>query len=183
MGPRDAVALIRPAVPGGEGPAAWADIGAGSGTFTRALARLLGPGGRVYAVERDARSLAALGRRRDWSGARVIPVAADFTGPFDLPGLDPGGLDGMLLANALHFARDAEAVLARLATRVRPGGRVVLVEYDGRRAGPWVPHPIPAARLPALADAAGLSPFRVVGTRPSEYSGVLYVAAADRSAA
>jgi SAM-dependent methyltransferase len=182
VGPRDAVALIRSAVPDG-GHAAWADIGAGSGTFTSALARLLGPGSRIYAVERDARSLAALGRRREWNGARVIPVAADFTRPFDLPGLDPAGLDGMLLANALHFASDAEAVLACLATRVRPGGRVVVVEYDGRRAGPWVPYPVPAARLPALADAAGLSEFTVVATRPSEYSGVLYAAAADRNAA
>ncbi|HEY7728307.1 MAG TPA: class I SAM-dependent methyltransferase [Candidatus Eisenbacteria bacterium] len=183
MDPRDAVELIRAAVPGGGGPAAWADIGAGRGTFTAALARLLGPGSRIYAVERDARSLAALGRRREWSGARVIPVDADFSRPFELPGLDPGGLDGMLLANALHFARDAGVVLARLATRVRPGGRVVLVEYDRRRAGPWVPYPIPPAGLPALADAAGLTAFRVVATRPSDYSGVLYAAAADRRTA
>jgi hypothetical protein len=51
--------------------------------------------------------------------------------------------DGMLLANSLHFVRDAAAVLARLAARVRPGGRVVLVEYDKRRASPWIPYPIP----------------------------------------
>ena len=51
MNVRDAVQLIAPAVPAG---GRWADLGAGRGTFTAALARLLGPGGTVYAIERDA---------------------------------------------------------------------------------------------------------------------------------
>ena len=53
----DHVALLRPAVwPGG---GTWADIGAGEGAFTLALADLLGPGGRIVAVDRDARALRA----------------------------------------------------------------------------------------------------------------------------
>ena len=52
----DHVGLIRAAVePGGT----WADIGAGQGAFTLALADLLGPGGRIVAVDRDARVLRA----------------------------------------------------------------------------------------------------------------------------
>lgn len=160
----------------------WADIGAGQGTFTAALAESLEPPSRIYAVDRDARSLAALSRGRGWSGIEVIPVAADFTRPFNLPGLGGEGLDGMLLANALHFVRDAEVVLAQLVERVRPGGRVVIVEYDDRPASRWVPYPIPAARLPALAAAAGLSEPKVTARRPSDYGGTLYVAVADRSA-
>ena len=46
--------------------------------------------------------------------------------------------------------------LARLVAWLRPGGRVVLVEYDHRRANPWVPYPIGIAKLPALAKAAQL---------------------------
>ena len=50
----DHVALLRAAVrPGGT----WADIGAGSGAFTLALADLLGPGGAILAVDRDAGAL------------------------------------------------------------------------------------------------------------------------------
>jgi ubiquinone/menaquinone biosynthesis C-methylase UbiE len=170
-----AVALIGGAIPRRAGT--WADIGAGDGTFTRALVKLLGADSRVYAVDRDASAVAALERWAATDAPNVIPVTADFTRPFDLPGLDDAMLDGMLLANALHFVRDAEVVLARLAARVRPGGRVVIVEYDRRAASRWVPYPVPIARLPALADAAGLSTPTITATRPSLFGGTLYVAA------
>jgi SAM-dependent methyltransferase len=89
-------------------------------------------------------------------------------------------LDGILLANALHFVRDGQAVLERLVERLRPGGRVVLVEYDRRAASRWVPFPIPASGWPALAVAAGLAGARITATRPSEYQGILYVGAATK---
>ena len=180
MNTRDAVRLIAGAVPRGTGT--WADIGAGDGTFTRALVERVGPRGRIYAVDRDARAVETLERWATKDAPNVIPVVADFSDPLDLPGLADRMLDGMLLANVLHFVRDADAVLARLAARLRPGGRVVLVEYDRRRASRWVPHPIPAARLPALAASAGLSTPVITATRPSAYGGILYVAAADRLA-
>jgi ubiquinone/menaquinone biosynthesis C-methylase UbiE len=175
---REAVALIGGAIPRHVGT--WADLGAGDGTFTRALAELLGPDSRIYAVDRDARAVAALERWAEADGTNVIPVAADVTRRFDLPGLGEAMLDGMLLANALHFVPDADVVLARLAARVRPGGRVVIIEYDRRPATRWVPYPIPAARLPALAESAGLSVPTITATRRSAFGGILYVAAADR---
>ena len=179
MNTHDALELIRESVtrPGG----AWADLGAGDGMFTRALIGLLGPTGRVYAVDRDARAIAELERWATAEGARVVPVVADFTRP-DLPGFEGSMLDGMLFANSLHFVRDAEIVLARLAAWLKPGGRVVWVEYDRASASRWVPYPIPAARLPALAAAAGLSTPVITGTRPSAFGGNLYAAEARRPA-
>ena len=179
MTPADAAALIATAVP--RGPGTWADLGAGHGVFTRALVRLLGPGSRIYAVDRDAGAVAALRRLRKADAVDLVPVAADFTRPFELPALPESGLDGMLFANALHFVQDPEVVMARLVGWLKPGGRVVLVEYDGRTSSRWVPHPIPSSRLPALAASAGLSAPTVTATRPSAFGGVLYVAAADRS--
>jgi SAM-dependent methyltransferase len=170
----EAVTLIEAAVPLGK--ATWADIGAGDGTFTHALSKLLGPDARIYAVDRDGRALASLRRWAARDGADVIPVEADFTQPLELPEL----LDGLLVANALHFVRDADVVLARLAALVRPGGRIVIVEYDRRAASRWVPYPIPTDRLPALAASAGLSTPVISATRPSAFGGILYVAAADR---
>lgn len=181
MNTREAVALIGDAVGGRDG--VWADMGAGSGTFTRALADLLGPDSRIYAVDRDPKAVAAL---EQWPAQHVpivIHVEADFTRPFDLPDAAETPFDGMLLANALHFVRDADAVLKRLVALMRPGGRVVVVEYEGRTANPWVPYPVPIARLPSLAAAAGLSTPRVTATRPSAFAGMLYAAAADRLAA
>jgi ubiquinone/menaquinone biosynthesis C-methylase UbiE len=178
MDTRDALELIRGAIPGRGGR--WADLGAGEGTFTRALAELLGPDARIVAVDRDARALASLARWAKERAPGVTTVVADFTRAFELTSLGEAMLDGMLLANALHFVRDPERVLARLAEHLRPGGRVVLVEYDRRRGNPWVPHPIAAARLPEVTAAAGLSAPVFTATRPSEYGGDLYVAVADR---
>lgn len=175
---RDAIELIRGVVDSTGG--VWADFGAGDGTFTLALAELLGPHGRIYAVDRDGAALAALARGAGAAGAEVIPVEADFTRSFDLRGLQRGKLDGMLLANALHFVRDAESALSQLAAWLRPAGRVVLIEYDRRPASRWVPYPVPIERLPPLAAAAGLSTPNVMARRPSLFGGSLYVAAANR---
>ena len=174
----DAVALIADAVAGHNG--VWVDLGAGGGTFTRALAEILGPESRIYAVDRDADAVAALST---WAAAHapaVTALGADLSRALDLDALIGSPIDGMLIANALHFIRDADDVLARLARSLRPGGRVVLVEYDRRESTRWVPYPVPISRLPALAAAAGLSPFTVTASRPSMYQGVLYAARADR---
>lgn len=181
MNTRDAIALISGAMPEHPGRV-WADFGAGDGTFTRALVELLGSDAQVYAVDRDATALASIDQWPTSLRANVIPVVADLSQQFELSGLGQTPLDGALFANALHFIRNAEDVLARLVARVRRGGRVVIVEYDRRGPSRWVPYPIPSERLPALAAAAGLAPPIIITTRPSAYGGDLYVAAADRAA-
>jgi trans-aconitate methyltransferase len=177
---QEAVDLLRDAV--GDSTGIWADLGAGTGTFTLALADLLGGGSTIYAVDDDASAVRALVDLPAVGETRIIPVKADFTRPLELPGLGAGGmpLDGLLMANALHFVRDATGVLSRLVQRVRSGGRVIVVEYDQRRASRWVPHPIPAASWPTLAAAAGLVDPTITATRPSMYSGILYAGAAKR---
>src|SRR5262249_50796744 len=172
MTTREATDLLRPAIQKQGGT--WADWGAGSGTFTKALVTLLGPEARVIAVDRDAAALRRLGKAMP----QVTVVHADFTEP--LPLSDTSPLDGMLLANALHFVEDQPAVLSRLSQRLRVGGRVVLIEYDGRGPNRWVPYPVPAARWPELAHASGLDSPVVRTRRPSAYGGDLYVATADR---
>jgi len=178
----DAIELIRDAVGGTAG--VWADLGAGTGTFTRALMELLGAGSTVYAVDDNASAVGALRELAETgsSNSRVIAVKADFTRPFELPGLLSGRaqFDGILLANALHFVRDAERALASLVEAVRPGGRVVVVEYDRREASRWVPYPIPASRWPLLAESAGLAEPAITATRASSYSGILYTGVATR---
>lgn len=170
----DAAALIRPGVPAAGGT--WADLGAGSGTFTRALARILGPLGVVYAVDRDFGALAALhvlAARRQPADARVAPVRGDLTAPLALP-----PLDGALLANALHFVPAAEqaAALARVASYLRPGAPLAVVEYESRSPSRWVPFPVSPARFSALAAEAGFGAPVRIGARPSAYGGVLYAA-------
>lgn len=179
MNDRDAIELIREAVPRGQG--VWADLGAGEGTFARALAALMAPGSLIYAVDRDQGAVTKLARRAMMGGVRIVPVVADFVRPLELPELGERKLDGLLLANALHYVPDAEAVLGRLASCLAARGRLVLVEYDRRRANPWVPYPIAIERLPSLAAAAGFSAPVVVAKRPSAFGGDLYAALAHRA--
>lgn len=177
----DAIGLIRDAVGDDGSEVVWADLGAGTGTFTRALAGVLAPDSTIYAVDDDAHALAALRAIGARSPARILPVKADFTRPFELPGLGAASLDGMLLANSLHFVRDAARVLSDLLERVRVGGKVVVVEYDHRAPSRWVPYPIDAAQWPRLAESAGLSSARITATRPSAYAGMLYAGVAVKS--
>jgi SAM-dependent methyltransferase len=177
MNDREANALLRAAIPSADGEA-WADLGAGGGVFTRALASLVGARGQVVAVDADERALAGLMR---WAktvegGPEVVIISADIARPFPLP-----PVDGVVMANLLHFMRDPAEVLGRIAGRLRPGGRLVLIEYEGRRPSRWVPYPISAARFAELARDAGLHDPHVVATRPSAYGGTLYVAMATHA--
>ncbi len=151
----------------------WADLGSGDGAFTAALAVILGPGGTIWSVDTDAGALrtqeADIGR--DYPGVRLRTLTGDFTTDLSLP-----PLDGALIANALHFQADACVVLAHVSRWLRPGGRIVLVEYDVTEANPWVPHPVPYARLPEVAQSAGLPKPRLLATRPSRYQGRMYAA-------
>jgi ubiquinone/menaquinone biosynthesis C-methylase UbiE len=179
MDVNDAVTLIRDAV--GNSTGVWADLGAGSGTFTRALARVLDARSTIYAVDDDVNAVAALRGLASASPTRIIPVEADFTRSFELPALGDELLDGILLANSLHFVPNAERVLTHLARRVRAGGRVIVVEYDRRAPSRWVPYPIHASRWPQLATSAGFTGAAITATRPSAYAGVLYVGVATRA--
>jgi len=174
----DHLALLRPAVaPGGT----WADIGAGSGAFTLALADLLGPGGLIVAVDRDGGALrenAAVVAAR-FPALALETVRGDLTGTLVLP-----GLDGIVAANSLHFVpRDRQvAVVRALAGHLRPGGAFVVVEYDADRGNPWVPHPFSYPSWERLAVAAGLIDPRRIGRVPSRFLGAIYSAVADRPA-
>jgi len=168
----EAIALIRPAT--GRPTGTWADLGAGSGIFSRALAALMGDRGRVIAVDHDAGALKAI--ERVASAANIETVVADVHAPDAIPALRDAALEGAVLANVLHFVDDPAEVLRRLGRLLRPGAPVVVVEYDRERANRWVPHPLPPARLAEVARAAGLSPPRVVARRPSAYQGVMYCA-------
>ena len=181
MNHADHVALLREGVPDqrDDSGAVWADFGAGAGAFTLALAELLGPGGEIYAVDRDERALrhAVAALRARFPDTAVHPLVADFARPLDLP-----PLDGIVMANALHFVAEQDAVL-RLALRyLRPGGRLLLVEYNTDRGNPWVPHPLSSPTWGALARRNGFAETRLLASRPSRFLGEIYSALSVRAA-
>lgn len=171
----DHVALLRGGLDGVAAGERWADIGAGGGAFTLALAELLGPGATVTAVDRDA---AALRSTAQAMAARFPTVGferlvADFAQPLEL-----ARLDGIVAANSLHFVpRDRQAeTVRRLASLLRPNGRFLVVEYDADRGNPWVPHPFSFESWRRLAEEAGLRETTELGHVPSRFLGAIYSA-------
>ena len=177
MNHADHVALLRSGVVTGPG-ALWADLGAGDGAFTRALADLLGPGGTIHMVDRDRRALerGAAETARLFPGVTIVPHPADFTASLALP-----PLDGLVMANSLHFIRDGdkEALLRRLRSHLKPGGRFLLVEYNVDRGNMWVPHPLSYDTWVALATRAGFTHVTLLARVPSRFLGEIYSALAQ----
>jgi predicted methyltransferase len=111
-----------------------ADIGAGSGYFTVRLARLVGPQGKVYANDLQAGMLSLL--RRRLSVERVANVET-VLGAVDDPRLPPASLDLILLVDVYHEFSAPQVMLRRMREALKPGGRLVLLEY--RAEDPRVP--------------------------------------------
>jgi ubiquinone/menaquinone biosynthesis C-methylase UbiE len=167
----DLVALLVDAITDRGGR--WAELGAGEGNFTLALADLLGPAAHITAVDRDAGALKTLAEqmRKRFPDVQLRTESADFTRPLDL-----SGLDGIVMANSLHFVRDKGPVLQLVRNMLRPGGELVVVEYGSDRGNPWVPHPFSYERWEKMAAQAGFDRTRLLRTIPSRHLGSMYSA-------
>ena len=170
-----AITLLRPGIPSTGG--VWADVGCGDGIFTTALHRLIRPGGEIYAVDKNQRALDALTRyfSESFGDAVLHPVRADFTRGLTLP-----PLDGLLMANSLHFVRDKTPVLAQLVNLLKPGGRLIVIEYNTNQGNIYVPHPLDEFEFLTLAHQAGLHEAQIVARIPSTFLGEFYAGLALR---
>jgi ubiquinone/menaquinone biosynthesis C-methylase UbiE len=176
MNHEDHVRLIRDGVKGAG--LRWLELGAGRGAFTLALAELLGPGAEIVAVDRDAADLRRLAdaMAERFPATRLGTVTADFR---DRLAVGEEVFDGLLAANSLHFVRDPAGVINAIRPLLRPGARVVVVEYDSDGGNPWVPHPFSFGTWDANATLAGLANTRLVGRVPSRFLGAIYAAASE----
>jgi MYXO-CTERM domain-containing protein len=103
-----------------------ADIGAGGGYFTLQMARATGPAGKVYAVDIDAGLLAVIERQAaEASLANVQPVLASE----DDSRLPDASVDLVFMRDTFHHLADATTYFRKLASKLRPGARVAIIDY------------------------------------------------------
>ncbi len=155
-----------------------ADVGAGTGYFEGRLSAAVGARGQVIATDVEAdmiRYLAERGARDGWTNVRSLQVAAGD------PGLDPGSVDRVLIVDVWHHLADRQAYAARLAAALRPGGRIVIVDFtlDAER-GPPRHLRIGADAIVAELGAAGLVAEVTADQLPDQYIVVARLAAEGR---
>jgi ubiquinone/menaquinone biosynthesis C-methylase UbiE len=176
MNHTDHVNLLKPADL--EHGGIWADFGAGSGAFTLALRELIGPHADIYAVDKDRRGFSELEkehRAKFGTSQNLHTVRADFTGALSLP-----PLDGVVMANALHYFKDKEKVLRHVRSFLKLNGALLLVEYNVDSGNLWVPHPFSFETYSTLAPRAGFTEPRLLATNPSRFLREFYSAVTYR---
>src|SRR5215216_1267867 len=176
MDHNDHVNLLRPAnlPPGGT----WADFGAGSGAFTLALSELVGLKAEIYAVDKDRAGFDKLEqshRARFGTSQNIHPVRADFSSALSLP-----PLDGIVMANSLHFFKEKEKVLRHVRSFLKWNGALLLVEYNVDSGNMWVPHPLSFETYQSLAPGAGFTKPRLLANVPSRFLREFYSAVCYR---
>jgi ubiquinone/menaquinone biosynthesis C-methylase UbiE len=158
----EAIRLIRGGIDDKTKHQRWADLGSGEGLFSRALASLLPGGSEVVAVDNDARALNKI--PDEISKVKLHKIAADFiTRDFTLD-----ALDGVLMANSLHFVKDKSALLLKLKQKME-NPRFIIIEYERDDSNPWIPYPLNYDGLFGLATSVGFQQVIKLATAPSQY--------------
>lgn len=151
-----------------------ADLGAGDGDYAIALSRSVGPGGTVYATEIGEDERAEIAAAAAEAGAdRVVVEAAQVRST----GLPPHSCDGAYMRGVYHHLTDPEPFAASLFETLRPGGRLVIIDFPPTWwLWLWTPDGIPEDRgghgiVPEIVvrelEAAGFRPRREIAEWPS----------------
>jgi ubiquinone/menaquinone biosynthesis C-methylase UbiE len=169
----DHIFLLSKGFPGPGGT--WADFGSGTGAFTLALAELIGPTGSIYSIDKNPGALREQERALRARFLNRMPgmhyLVDDFAQPIEI-----SLLDGVIMANALHFVRNKDGLLRSIWGYLRPGGRLILVEYNVDRGNPWVPYPLSYATWETLAHRNGFVDTVLLARRPSRFLTEIYSA-------
>lgn len=167
----DHVALLEKGVPDTVG--VWADFGSGRGAFTLALAELIGQNAEIYSIDKNETALQHQKRaiHARFPDVTIHYLTRDFTQPVKLP-----PLDGVIMANALHFVRNKNWVLQAIHGYLKPEGKLIVVEYNVDRGNVWVPHPLSFQSWQRLARQNGFRDTQLLATRRSSFLNEFYSA-------
>ena len=158
---KDAVSLINHAGIISDDNTTWADLGCGDGLFSKALAYLLRPSSTIYAIDKTP----GIKDSKTDNGVNILARKNDFTkDELDLP-----LLDGILMANSLHYVNDKFTFINQISQKLKPSGRFIIVEYNSDRPNPWVPYPLPFSAVSPLFIKVGFNTIELINKVPSVY--------------
>ncbi len=147
---------------------AVADIGAGSGYFTRRIARQVGAEGIVYAVEIQPEMLKILEAKMKKGG---LTNYRSVLGTEKNPKLAARSIDLALMVDVYHEFAFPHEMMTAIWKALKPGGRVVLVEYRGE--DDWVPikplHKMTQAQVKKEAAAQGFKWIETLDVLPRQH--------------
>lgn len=143
------------------------DLGAGTGFFEPPLARAVGPGGRVLALDVEPKMVEHLARRASEAG--LGQVEARVVDPAD-PGLAPASVDRILIVNTWHHIDDRGTYAAKLRDALAPGGSIWVVDFEKDSAkGPPGEHKLRPHEVIAELEAGGLAAVQIEEELPEQY--------------
>jgi SAM-dependent methyltransferase len=173
MNHQDHVRLLRNGItsPGG----IWAEFGSGRGVFTLALAELVGPEGTIFSVDKNKAALRdqsqAIKNKISSNQPEIHYLHKDYRQPLVLP-----ALNGVVMANALHFHDDKAAILSSILDYLLPDGCLILVEYNSDQGNNWVPYPLSFSSWRSLAKKTGFQRTQFLASVPSSFMGEIFSA-------
>ncbi|MBN8790138.1 MAG: class I SAM-dependent methyltransferase [Terrimonas sp.] len=147
----------------------WADFGCGAGTFTYALAECLPAGSIIYAIDAVQQNLAAYR-----NNIKINFEKANF----EKDVLQLPLLDGILMANALHYVKEQNIFLEKAAQYFSGNKKLLIVEYDTSASNQWVPFPINFSSLKTLLMETGYRKVEKLGQFNSAFGGKMYAVVA-----
>lgn len=154
----------------------WADLGSGDGAFTLALRDLAGPDVTIYSIDKDNSRLKVQEElfNNQFQQTHITFTQADFTQTLDFP-----PLDGVVMANSLHYVKDQTTFLKKLQKYLKPQASLVLIEYNTDEGNQWVPYPVSYQRFVELAKESGFVSPELLERIPSTYWDEMYCAKAS----
>lgn len=143
-----------------------ADVGAGTGFFALPAARLVGPAGRVYAIDQAEAMLEEL-RARAPAASGILEVVPSTEDRIPLP---DGSVDVAFLACVLHEL-DGPGTLRECARILRPGGRLAVVDWmkKAQDIGPPREHRLSEVEAAEVLREAGFHVSRTFPAGPHHY--------------
>jgi ubiquinone/menaquinone biosynthesis C-methylase UbiE len=134
----------------------WIDAGCGNGTYSFPLSTLVS---EVIALDKNKNNISYL-ESKITSKINIKTQHFDFS----KPSWNSTLVDGILFGFSLHYDPEHRIALEHAYQQLKPGGKLVVIEYSSEKAVPWVPYPLPKEKLIKMLKSLSFFTINVIQT-------------------